>query len=236
MAYTQERLENISHIMPTYAAFLKPGDRVKMGMVEDPLFPEVYRNARPLGVVESIVGPEGSEVINVKLDDAFGGKMAHCDVLSVNPYLTFELEEATYQNALVRSRENPSVARRVRAQHDETDVTFRGMFQGHNTSGTNVPSSVSDRLARMEGEFKTFRNSVQRDIEQTRETTVKAFMSVYKDIENNSNGEPSYSGSMLKALQGDKTKAAADDSVHFRGLSEGFSSSSEDSDASFDDV
>ena len=88
--YEKERLENISRIMPTYASFLRVGDEVSLGLRDDPLYP--YSDTdRPQGTIESIFGPEGNQVINVKLDDKFGGKIAHCDVRTLNPYLSFDM-------------------------------------------------------------------------------------------------------------------------------------------------
>lgn len=211
--YTQERLENISHIMPTYAAFVKPGDRVMMGIKDDPCFPAAYRSTRPLGTVTSIVGPMHSEVINVQLDEKFGGKMAHCDTCSVNPYLSFELTEPTFQNALKRSQENPQLGERVRSYHEQNDVVFRGMFS---TASAAVPkdASLESRLARVEKDLASFQKSTDEKIENTRDVTFRAVRGVSEDIRKNL-GERTYAGRMLHLLDG---KDEPKKQIRFRGV------------------
>ena len=223
--YSQERLENISHIMPTYAAFVRPGDRVKLGLEGDTLFPEAYRGNRPMGTVESVVGPDNNQVVNIKLDEKFGGRMAHCDVLSLNPYLSFELEDVSFQNALQRSKDEPEIADKLRSQHHETDIVFRGMF-GRTQEETPAPpsanaSSVETRLARLESDLSSLRSHTDESIEKTRETTFRAVRGVCEDIKN-SMGEQTYAGRMLTLL-GDE-----DEDVQFRGVDDSDSDSSVD--------
>lgn len=180
-------------------------------------------------------GPTTESMVPVgRLPRYNGGKMAHCDVLSINPFLSFELEEASYQNALKRSQEHPELAQRVRASHEANEVTFRGMFNSSLVSSSaaasppSATSSVETRLARMENELATFRKATDEKIESTRDVTFRAVRGVCEDI-NESLGEKTYAGRMLRLLDGKEEDA----DVEFRGVGE--SDDESDSSDSSDD-
>ena len=85
--YSKERLENLQAINATYCRALRVGDEVQLGNRDDPMNP-YPRGEHPYGRVHSINGPPDARVINVKLEGSRAGSWAHCDMLSINPYLT----------------------------------------------------------------------------------------------------------------------------------------------------
>ena len=179
--YSQERIENISRIMPTYGAFVKDGDEVELGLKGDPLYPTAYRNSRPRGVVKSVFGPKGAQVVNVQLNEEFGGKMAHCDVRTLNPYLLFEPAEASYQNAIKRAEENPEMQKSLREEFEQNDVAFRGMKQLEKEPSYGRVDELNERISQLESEH-----------ERTRETMMRAITGLANDISARASNEATY--------------------------------------------
>lgn len=200
--YSQERIENISRIMPTYGAFVNDGDEVELGLKGDPLYPEAYRNSRPRGVVKSVFGPKGAQVVNVQLNEKFGGKMAHCDVRTLNPYLLFEPIEASYQNAIERAEENPEMQKSLRDEFDKNEVAFRGIKQPETEPSYGRVDELNKRIAQLESEH-----------ERTRETMMRAIKGLANDINAGASSEATYAGRMLEMMDDD-----VEDEIEFRGL------------------
>lgn len=198
--YSQERIENLSKLLPTYAAFLNKGDNVHLGIRSDPLFPETYRNSRPLGTVESVYGPEGSQVIAVRLGNDWGNQVAHCDVRSLNPYLSFQPEEATYQRIITSDRDT-GVVDRLRSEMDSNEVVFRGMFSQTENAYRNaiVPFDRDSQYRGVEdSSLRREIDEVRAEMKEYKEQSKRAMFGIAKDIESMTPGEATYSGRLLQ--------------------------------------
>lgn len=215
--YSKERIENISCILPTYAAFLREGDRVNMGIEADPMYP--YRGvSRPTGTVKSVVGPSGAQMVNIQLDAKFGNRIAHSDVRSLNPYLSFEPDQPTYQRALSRAQNEPSTQSTLRAEITDNEVIFRGMFGGNDRNEEieyrNARKENDDvvlkRIHALEERFR----GLEREHDETRSTTMKAVRGIANDIREQ-NGDATYAGRMLDIMD-----STASNDVEFRGFSD----------------
>ena len=193
--------------MPTYGAFVKDGDEVELGLKGDPLYPAAYRNSRPRGTVKSVFGPKGSQVVNVQLNQEFGGKMAHCDVRTLNPYLLFEPVEASYQRAIERAEEDPETQKELRNEFEQNDIAFRGINEKQKTEPAyGRVDKLNERMEQLEAEH-----------ERTRDTMMRAIKGLANDINANApEKEATYAGRMLQMMEDDEDEG--DDEIEFRGL------------------
>ena len=221
--YSQERIENISRIMPTYGAFIKSGDEVELGLKGDPLYPTAYRNSRPRGTVKSVFGPKGAQVVNVQLNDEFGGKMAHCDVRTLNPYLLFEPVEASYQRAIERAEENPDMQAELRSEFEQNDITFRGIKKNRKAEPAyGRIDKLNERMEQLEAEH-----------ERTRDTMMRAIKGLASDISvSTSEKEATYAGRMLQMIEDEEPD---NDDIEFRGLDDDDDEEEIDNEASDED-
>lgn len=202
--YSPNRIENISRIMPTYCAFIKSGDEVELGLKGDPLYPVAYRNSRPRGVVKSVFGPKGAQVVNVQLNDKFGGKMAHCDVRTLNPYLLFEPVETSYQRALERADKNPDMQQYLKKEFEENEVAFRGV-QSQQKSSFENDDEMNKRIAQLES-----------NTENIKKTMMRAIQGLATDINaKHGSSEATYAGRLLQMMNKDDDD---DDEIDFRGV------------------
>ena len=185
--YTRARLENIPTIMTTYAQFLRPNDEVYLGISDDSEFP--YRGMeRPYGNVHSIIGPPGNQMINVQLDAKFGGKMAHCDVRSLNPYLVLEPKGDTYRNAQSRAAQDPATQALVRQEIAGQETMFRRPFQ---------EESGGDALT-LRGAQET--QELREELSEVKDTVFRAVHGLAEDIRG-LGGEATYAGRMLNYME-----------------------------------
>lgn len=207
--YSKERTTNLYPIMATYGRVLRVGDAVQLGNPDDSEDPYAKMNERPYGRVASIHGPPDARVINVKLEGKNAGSYAHCDTLSLNPFLTLSLPEETYQNALHRFSNKDVERNALRAQHDAAEVAFRGLYDvpAANASLSYRGASSSGDIEQLQGKFR----GLEQQLEEMKTTVAAAVKGLGGDIAALGGGA-TYAGRMLHHMGED------DDEVRFGGL------------------
>ena len=207
--YSKERTTNLYPIMATYGRVLRVGDAVQLGNPDDSQDPYAKMNERPYGRVASIHGPPDARVINVKLEGKNAGSWAHCDTLSLNPFLTLSLPEKTYQNALHRFSDKDVERNALRAQHDAAEVAFRGLYDvpAANASLSYRGASSSGDIEQLQAKFR----GLEQQLEEMKTTVAAAVKGLGGDIAALGGGS-TYAGRMLHHMGED------DDEVRFGGL------------------
>lgn len=106
--YDPERVSSIAEIMPRFAAHVQPGDRLMLGISDDPLFPEDYRYERPEGTVVHVKALDDSgehTTVRMRMDN---GSIVDLHPGTVDPERLWEYTDASYQKVLERTSPEPA--------------------------------------------------------------------------------------------------------------------------------
>ena len=67
--YSSDRVDKIARIMPSFTDVARTGDQVHLGLVGDPMFPEEYKNDRPMATISNIEQTESGAVVTLSHAD-----------------------------------------------------------------------------------------------------------------------------------------------------------------------
>lgn len=121
--YSSDRVDKIARIMPSFTDVAQTGDQVHLGLVGDPMFPEEYKNQRPMATISNIEQTESGAVVTLSHAD---GSTQVINPGSLSPNQVWEFTDDAFKNVL--EREQKAAMRAETPIHDVSESPdYRGV-------------------------------------------------------------------------------------------------------------
>lgn len=155
--FSEDRVNNISEIMPKLSEHVQVGDQILLGLEGDPNFP-YEMSERPEGVVRNVSNTNGLVDLSVELNN---GDLVKLSAGSIAPDQVWEFTEDSFRNVLER---NIKVSSTVESA--ATPVDDLSAYRGSN--------DVSELKAMLETQIK--------ENNEFNQTLVKTLNEIAKDV------------------------------------------------------